>query len=169
MQSSDDISKNTELNDKNLELCEGELKQIKDSFLRLNADFDNYKKRVAKEKSEWITSCQSDILLDLLPIVDDFDRAFSEYNKSQNNKEQDIKGSPWIAGFELIHKALYKFLDKYGVKEIKDNINFDPEYHEAIAQVESPAFKPGQIVEVVQKGFMIKDRVLQPAKVIVAK
>jgi molecular chaperone GrpE len=147
-----------------LDSCKSEMQQLKDSFLRLNADFENYKKRIVKEKATWITDCQANILSDLLPIVDDFDRAFLGYKKGEN---KDI--DKWLEGFELIYKSFYKFLDKYEIKEITDFSIFNPEYHEAIAQVESEKHKSGDIVSVLQKGFILKDRVLRPARVTVAK
>ena len=150
--------------EKDLSICKIEVQQLKDSFLRLNADFDNYKKRVAKEKSEWIVTAQSNLILDLLPIIDDFDRAFSE-NKKSENKDLEV----WLTGFELIHKSLGKFLEKHGLKEITNHLDFDPEFHEGIAQIDSAEHKTGQIVSIVQKGYMFKDQVLRPAKVMVAK
>lgn len=138
--------------------------QLKESFLRLNADFDNYKKRIAKERLSWIVNCQSDLLLDLLPIIDDFDRAFSGYKKGEN---KDLDN--YIQGFELIYKSLYKFLEKYDVKQMTDFSSFNPEYQEAIAQVDSVDHKPGEIVSVLQKGYFIKDKVLRPARVTVSK
>ena len=87
-----------------------------------------------------------------------------EYKKNEI-KEADV----WIAGFEMIQKSLNKLLEKYEVKEISDFQNFDPELHEAIAQVASDEHESGQIVNVVQKGYILKDKILRPAKVTVAK
>ncbi len=163
----DQIRENNQNSDANKELesCKNEVQVLKDSFLRLSADFENYKKRITKEKSEWLISAQNDIILDILNIVDDFDRAFTELHKKEISKEFQN----WISGFELIHKSLYKLLNKYNVKEIQDNNIFNPEIHEAIAQVESADKKSGQIVNVAQKGFTFNNRVLRPAKVVVAK
>jgi len=152
------------MQENSLQKCELELQQLKDSFKLISADFQNLKNRTIKEKAGWISSCQSDLLLDLLPIVDDFDRAFLEYNKSQDKTSDN-----WITGFELIHKAFYKFLDKYGIQEIPQIGIFDPEFHEGISQVESPDHKADEIVQTVQKGYMFKDKIMRPAKVIVAK
>jgi len=143
--------------------CENELKQTKEVLLRLTADFENYKRRVNKEKVNWIQDAQAEIVQELLPIIDDFDRAMSEYKKK--DQVEDLKN--WIIGFELIHKAFQKFLEKNNIKEIS-NLNFDPEYHEAIAQIDSEK-ESGTIIEVVQKGYLYGDKVLRPAKVIVAK
>lgn len=157
-------TENLQMNNSELDNCKNELNQLRDSFIRLTADFENYKRRIVKEKGDWVISSQSDILMDILPIVDDFDRAFQEYKKGIN---KDLDN--WIIGFELIYKLLYKFLEKYSVQEIKDFSTFNPEIHEAIAQIESVEHQSGQIVSVVQKGFMLKGRILRPAKVTVAK
>jgi molecular chaperone GrpE len=157
-----EISQKSDL-EKHLENCNLELRQAKDLFVRLNADFDNYKKRTIKEKANWVVASQADLLTDLLNIVDDFDRAFIQAQKDES------KNSSWFKGFELIYKSFYKFLDKHEVKEITDFTYFNPEYHEAIAQIESDNHKSGDIIDVAQKGFIFKDRVLRAAKVTVAK
>lgn len=148
-----------------VDLCQVELKQTKDNLLRLNADFDNYKKRVVKEKISWISDAQAEVIKDLLPIIDDFERATTEYKKKEFTKEFEV----WISGFELINKAFQKFLEKHNIREIKDIFAFNPEYHEAIAQIDSENVASGEIIEVVQRGFTLNDKVLRPAKVVVAK
>ena len=140
--------------------CLAQKDEWKDRFLRTAADFENYKKRTEKEKAIWISSAQSSLLQDIVGIVDDFDRAFAL-------KATDTAQA--IAGFELIYKSLQKLLEKYGVHEIKEVSHFDPAMHEAIMQVESPDHKQGDIVQVLQKGYMFKGEVLRPAKVSVAK
>lgn len=164
MDSTNNIN-NQDQENKNLENCKNELQQVRDSLLRLSADFDNYKRRIEKEKINWIEMAKSDMLLDILDIVDNFDRAMSEQKKSDSNKDLSV----WISGFEMIYKSLYKFLEQNGVKEISETTSFDPELHEAISQIESEKHKSGDIVSVLQKGFMLKDKILRPAKVIVAK
>jgi molecular chaperone GrpE len=147
-----------------LEECLVDLKQWKDSFLRINADFDNFKKRTIREKANWITEARAEVLSDLLNIVDNFDRAFD-----QNTADVDQKVATWLQGFEMIRKSLYDILASYDVKLIEVGLEFDPQFHEAITQIESADVESGQIVDTVQKGFMIKDRVLRVAKVVVAK
>lgn len=146
-----------------VDLCQIELRQVKDTLLRLNADFDNYKKRVIKEKTNWLLDAQAEVIVSLLPIIDDFDRAMSE-SKKKEGKDLEV----WISGFELIHKAFHKFLDKYAIKEITGFIHFDPEFHEAISQVDSDQ-ESGTIIDIVQRGYLFNDKVLRPAKVVVAK
>lgn len=145
--------------------CSTEITALKESCLRIAADFENYKKRVERDRASWTQMAQSDVILALLPIVDDFDRALEAHRKQEHSEELNT----WLAGFELINKALYKFLTTHNVTEIVQIIQFDPEFHEAIAQVESPVHEAGQIVSVVQKGYMHKDQVLRPARVTVAK
>lgn len=129
----------------------------KDRCLRTAAEFENYKRRSEKERVLWITNTQASILTDVIGLVDDFERAFA--NKDETSSLQ---------GFELIYKSLQKILEKYGVQEIKEVTEFDPNLHEAIMQVESPDHKAGQIVQVLQKGYRFKDQILRPAKVSVA-
>lgn len=149
-----------------LKLCKAELSTYQDKYTRLQADFDNFKRRTDKEKISWISSAQSAVLVDLLSIVDDFDRAMSEAKKASVD---NAAIASWIRGFELIDKSFYKLLNKYGVQEMKDYATFDPEKHEALMHVDSADHKTGEIVQVLQKGFMVKDTVLRPAKVSVAK
>lgn len=144
--------------DLELKECQTQRDEWKDRCLRTVADFENFKRRVEKEKMMWIASAQSSIIQDLLSIVDDFDRAFAQEQNTANTQ-----------GFALIYKAFAKLLEKYGVQEIKDLTHFDPTYHEAIMQVESSDHKPGDIVQVLQKGYTFKGEVLRPAKVSVAK
>lgn len=142
-----------------LQSCTTERNEWKERSLRISADFENYKKRVEKEKLLWMQTAQSTILQDLLAIVDDFDRAF----------EQKGENGQLLAGFELIYKSLLKMLEKYNIHEIKDIKTFDPLKHEAIMQVESAEHASGDIVKVLQKGYLLKDQIIRPVKVSVAK
>ena len=152
----------TQENAEKLTACMNELGGLKDRYARLGSDFENYKRRIEKEKSSWMQSAQTAILSDLLGIVDDFDRAL------QAGKQQESTAQ-LLSGFDLIEKSLHKLLAKYGVTPMKDYQTFDPEKHEALMHVDSPEHKSGDIVQVLQKGFMFKDVVLRPAKVSVAK
>lgn len=142
---------------KHLAECQTQVNEWKDRALRTAADYENFKKRSEKERLMWISNAQSSVLLDLISIVDDFDRAFAQPSDQSR------------AGFELIYKSLQKILQKYGVQEIKDVAQFDPVKHEAIMQVETPDHKQGDIVQVLEKGYAFKGEVLRPAKVSVAK
>lgn len=138
--------------------CLVEKDEWKDRCLRTAADFENFKRRSEKERISWITNTQSAMLNDLLSVVDDFERAFSTKDQASS-----------LEGFTMIYKSFQKLLDKYGVQEIKEIAEFDPNLHEAIMQVESGDHQAGQIVQVLQKGYRFKEQILRPAKVSVAK
>ena len=148
-----------------LDSCVKEVADLKDTCKRVAADFENFKKRVERDRVSWTLSAQAEVLRDLLPVIDDFDRAIAEYQK----KEHEVQQAPWIAGFELIRKALNKLLQTYRVTSIEQMTHFDPEFHEAVAQIESSAHESGDIVDVVQKGYMFNGLVLRVARVTVAK
>ncbi len=150
---------------KELETCKVELQVWKDKFLHVQADLENFTKRVSKERAHWELQAQVGLLKDLLPVIDNFDRATAEAAKEELS--EDMKS--WLDGFSMIHKGLHAFLKSSGIQEIDTSQGFDPELHEAITQIESADHESGAIVEVMEKGFMFKDHVLRPAKVVVAK
>lgn len=138
--------------------CLLEKDEWKNRCLLTAADFENFKRRTEKERVLWITNTQATILTDVIGIVDDFERAFTTQNEAIP-----------LEGFQMIYKSFQKLLEKYGVQDIKEISEFDPNLHEAIMQVESPDHQAGQIVQVLQKGYRFKDQILRPAKVSVAK
>lgn len=144
--------------------CEADLRLLKDKFVRLGADFQNYKVRVEKDRVLWMDKARMDVLLGLLRVVDDFDRALEESRKNNNPELQQ-----WLAGFELIHKALYQFLRTFEVTPMEDVKRFDATLHEAVTQIPSKDHQTGDIVDVMERGFMHKGSVLRVAKVIVAQ
>ncbi len=148
-----------------LNVCQEELQNIKAQYMRVNADLQNFRNRIVKERMQWSRDSQAELILGLLSVLDDFDRALAEHEKD----EHDEKFNAWLEGFELIGKQLYKFLYDKGVREIDCSTVFDPEVHEAIAQLASPEHKTDDIVEVFQKGYLFNDKVIRPAKVSVAK
>lgn len=162
--SKDQASQESIAHSKELANCQQELGQWKDRAHRIGADFENYKKRVDREKAQWVAMAQSNILLDLLTIVDDFDRALDQ---ARNNPSDQIKTI--LEGLELTKKSLDKLLTKYDVTEIKETKEFNPEFHEAVMNVESSTEPSGSVVQVLQKGYMLKEQVLRPAKVSVAQ
>ena len=147
------------------ESCYNELSAVKDQLVRLGADFQNYKKRIEKDRSEWSQTAQARLVVELLPIIDNFDRALKEAQKDGIKPEF----AQWLSGFELIHKTFDEFLKRNNISEIPLLEKFDPELHEALMQVDSPEHASGQIVQVLQRGFMFYNKVLRPAKVSVAK
>ena len=143
--------------------CQEELGITKDRFARLTADFQNYKKRAEYDRIMVIDRSRSDLLLGILSVVDNFDRALEEAKSTQNPELLSR-----LVGFELIHKGLYDFLAAQRVTPITQVQTFDPTMHEAISQVTVPDYRSGDIVTVFEKGFMCKDVVLRTAKVSVA-
>jgi len=150
---------------KELERCQKESEQLKAQFIRATADLENFKRRMEKEQAQWYQAAQAALLIDLLNVVDNFDHALQEKKKEERSAEFQA----WLEGFELIRKSFDTLLQKYEVKEIKEVVEFDPQFHEAVAQVDAPDKKSGQIVEVVQKGYTFKGELLRPAKVTVAR
>ena len=149
-----------QLKNNELEKCQADLAMWKDQAARSFADFENYKKRIDREQMSWMQTAQLSILKDLLTVVDNFDRALA----TKTDATADM-----YAGIEMIYKSVMQLLNKYGVKEFADYQQFDPEFHEALMDVESADHSTGHIVQVLEKGFMMKDKVLRPAKVMVAK
>jgi len=144
-------------------ICDQACTESKDKLLRVSADFQNYKSRVERERMHSIQLGQVAVLGKMLAIVDDVDRAIDEAKK-----KEDVDTS-WLSGFELIAKSLSQLLADHKIKQIEQIKNFDPELHEALAQIDSPDHESGVIIEIMQKGYMVNDRVLRPAKVTVAK
>lgn len=148
-----------------LEICEVACNAWQDKYMHVSADLQNFKRRVEKEQVAWARQAKAEVLLNLLAIVDDFDRALSEHHKRERTADLDN----WFEGFELIGKSLYKFLHQMDVTEIDQMSTFDHNLHEAIVQVDSDKHTSGDIVDVIQKGFMFNGEVLRPARVTVAK
>jgi len=148
---------------KPLEECQAELQKTKERVLYLQAEFDNYKKRSEKERAGWITTSQDGVLLEVLTIVDDIDRALAEMNALPQEFEAHTQG------FHLIAKSLSKLLKKYDIEEITVGKDFNPELSEAVMQVTSAQHGSGEVVAVLQKGYMRHGQVLRPAKVSVAQ
>ncbi|HLB93732.1 MAG TPA: nucleotide exchange factor GrpE [Candidatus Babeliales bacterium] len=155
---------NEEQNTVQLTEQEQELQQLRSALARVSADFENYKKRITKDQAAWRQNSQAEIFLELLVTIDSFDQAFTQY-ESGKNPELDN----WITGFQMIHKNFHDLLKKFKITIIDENLPFNPEYHEAIAQVVADNKAVGEIVTVHQKGFMLGERVLRPATVTVAK
>ncbi len=145
--------------------CQAELADVKNRYLYLSAEFDNYKKRTAKEQTSWAEYAQDQSLLDLLTVVDDMERALHEL-EAQALPEEAVSH---FKGFALIVKNFENLLKKYDVEEKPHAKVFDPEFFEAVMQQESPDHASGEIVTVLQKGYKRKDRVIRPAKVSVAQ
>lgn len=133
-----------------------------DRWMRKAAEFDNYRKRVEKERREQADQALVDLLQELLLVVDDFDRALTV--------EAGERGEAYRKGIELIHAKLYDVLKKYRVRPIEAlGADFDPNIHQAVMQESSSEHREGEVIAELRKGYMIGDRLLRPAMVKVAK
>lgn len=138
------------------------LEKEKDKFLRLFAEFENYKKRTTKERMELFKTAGQEVMTSLLPILDDFDRALLEIGKSTDKE--------LFKGVELIHNKFRETLKSKGLEEVscKQGDAFDAEIHDAITQIPAPSKKlKGKIVEVIEKGYSLGDRIIRHPKVVV--
>lgn len=133
-------------------------------FLRVNADFQNYRKRIEKERGEWSHIVQGEILVKIIPIFDDLERALQATTQEQTTEKQ-----VWIEGFALIAKNFKKCLSDVGIAEIPTTGLFNPEFHEALVQVESSEHQSGIIVQTFAKGYTFQGKVIKHAQVSVAK
>jgi len=135
----------------------------KDKYLRLYAEFDNFRKRTAREEADLISSASSGVISQLLPLLDDFDRAAA-------NATEDVEAMR--EGMSLIHAKLNSSLNAKGLKvmEVKAGDDFDVDFHEAITNIPSPTPElSGKIVDVIEKGYLLGDKVIRYAKVVIGQ
>jgi len=147
-----------------LEKAEGEILDLKDKHIRLQAEFDNYRKRTLKERMELLKTASESLLVGILPVIDDFDRAIQTLNAIEDE-------SPAKEGVKLIYNKFQEFLKQNGVKEIeaKDQV-FDTDLHEAITTFPAPTEDlKGKIIDVVQKGYYLNDKVIRHSKVVIGE
>lgn len=140
-----------------------EIKELNDKYLRLFAEFDNYKRRTAKEKIELLNTAGSNVIKTLLPVIDDFERA----TRSMTD-EADVKSVK--DGVQLIHNKLRNTLAQQGLKELENVIGspFDTDLHEAITNIPAPNDElKGKVMDVVEKGYLLNEKVIRFAKVVV--
>jgi len=142
-----------------------ELAELKDRYLRLGADFDNFRRRSLKERQDLHNYANENLVKELLPIVDNLERAVDHGRKEEQRGDSDNL----LQGIELTYRSLMQLLTRHGVVEIQAlGQEFNPQNHEAVRRVPSSGQAPGTVVEVYQKGYMLKDRMLRPAMVAVA-
>jgi molecular chaperone GrpE len=139
-----------------------DLASEKDKFLRLFAEFENYKRRTSKERVELFKTANQEVLLAMLPVLDDFDRAIAEIKKTDDNI--------LIQGVELIQEKLKSTLVSKGLEEveIKAGDAFDADFAEAITQIPAPKMK-GKIVDVIEKGYKLGDKIIRFPKVVIGQ
>jgi molecular chaperone GrpE len=145
-----------------LDAAKTEIAELKDKYLRLYADFENFRRRTAKEKLEMISGASADTVKSILPIVDDFERAKVSFDSST---EIDALKE----GVDLIYTKLFKTLEAKGVKAMESKgETFDAELHESIAQFPAPSEDlKGKVIDEIEKGYYLNDKVIRYAKVIV--
>lgn len=140
--------------------AEADAQKYLDNWRRAEADFQNFKKRSEQERDELRRFSSGALIINLLPIVDDFERAFASIDSG-------LAGLTWLDGLRLIYRKLVMLLETAGVKAIQaDGQPFDPRYHEAVAHIDG---EEGKVLSEVQRGYMLHDRVLRPAMVVVGR
>ena len=147
-----------------LDQVKAELATEKDKFLRLFAEFENYKRRTTKERIELFKTAGQEVIQSLLPVLDDFDRALKEYS----NDKDDVH----VKGMTLISNKLKETLKSKGLEEtkVKAGDTFDAELHEAITQIPAPKKKlVGKVVDVIEKGYLLGDKIIRFPKVVTGK
>jgi molecular chaperone GrpE len=132
-----------------------------DAYLRLAADFDNYRKRVAREQVELTSRANERLLNELLPVLDDLERALEAAAEHEEAKLEE--------GVRLVHRSLLGLVERHGLSEIETEGAFDPHVHEALLAQPGEGAEEGAVLQVLQKGYRLGDKVLRPARVIVAE
>ncbi|MBQ4441312.1 MAG: nucleotide exchange factor GrpE [Bacteroidales bacterium] len=150
--------------EKQLEEAKIEKAELNDRFLRLFSEFDNYKKRVNKEKLDLLSTASEKVIVSLLPVLDDFERAIAA-----NEKVEDIQAIK--DGFTLIYNKLSQLLKRFDVEEIKAvGEVFDTDFHEAVTHFPTDKEEEkGKVIDVTEKGYKLKDKVIRYAKVVVGQ
>lgn len=143
---------------------EKDLEESKDKYLRLYAEFDNYKKRTIKERRDLIVTAGRDTISAILPVLDDFDRA---KQSADDENSQEV----FTEGVSLVYNKLHNVLKSKGVQAMESNGQpFDPELHEAITEIPAPSEEmKGKIIDTIEKGYLLNDKIIRHAKVVVGK
>jgi molecular chaperone GrpE len=147
------------------EKLEAELKQEKDKFLRLFAEFENYKRRTSKERIELFSTASEDVMKTLLPVLDDFERALMHI-------EEDKEAEELRKGVLLIYQKLIKTLEQKGLKpmEVNKGEAFNADNHEAITQIPAPSDDmKGKIIDIVEKGYVLGEKIIRFPKVVIGQ
>lgn len=140
------------------------ISELEDKLIRQNADMVNYRKRKEEEVNKMLKFCNEDLIKDILPILDNFERAISmEAGLSEEEKK-------FLDGFKMVYSHLQNVMEKYDVKMIDgSNKPFDPVYHNAILLEKKEGVEPGMVIEILQKGYLLKDKVIRTAMVKVSE
>jgi molecular chaperone GrpE len=145
---------------------EQKYKELNDKYLRLSAEFDNFRRRSLKEKMELIKTAGEDILLNILPVMDNFERALKAIGQNENENNVAIK-----EGILLIYNNFRDFLSQRGVRELEAiGKEFDTDLHEAITKIPAPNEEmKGKVVDVIEKGYLMHEKIIRFAKVVVGE
>jgi len=153
-----EVDSEEETEEQEREKLEQEVEELEQSLKKVMADFDNYRKRMMREKKNIIERATEDLMIDLIEVLDDFERAM------ENEDEMDSKG------VEMIYDKFKKVLKEHGLEEIEcKGKTFDPNFHECLMSVEEEDYEEDEIIEEFQKGYKLNDKVIRPSKVKVAK
>ena len=151
--------------DGEMERLRGEAQENRDRYIRMQADFDNFRRRALKERTDLIQYGAENLLKDLLSTLDNLDRATGHARSSDGGDLESL-----LQGVELVQRDLHTVLEQHGVTEINAvGSEFDPGLHEAMAQKPDDSVSPNTVMEVLQKGYQLRDRLLRAARVVVAK
>lgn len=168
-----DMDMNTEVNTEEASQDEAgavETEEIQDpvqaereKYLRLYSEFENFRRRTTKERLDWMQTASKELMVQMLPIVDDMERAIKSMQQADNSSA--------VEGMELIYKKMYSTLEKKGLKPMNaQGETFDPEVHEAVTQFDAPSEDmKGKVIDVLEKGYFLNDKVIRFAKVVVGK
>lgn len=151
-------------NDASAEKLQQELADLRDKYIRLMSDFDNYKKRTSRERIELIGTAAQDTLTALLPVLDDFDRA-------QNLTDEQKKTDAFQEGIQLVYHKLSNILQQRGLEPMESTgQDFNPDWHEALTEIPAPteALK-GKVVDTIERGYLLKGKIIRYAKVVTGK
>lgn len=150
--------------DEKIEALGNELLELKDKHIRLQAEFDNYRKRTMKEKMELIKSGGESVIVNILPVIDDFERALMAFSEMKDD-------DPLKQGISLIYSKFKEFLKQNGITEIEaKEKDFDTDLHEAVTKIPAPKEElKGKVVDVIQKGYLMNDKVIRFSKVVIGE
>lgn len=151
--------------DEKIKELEKEIKELQDKALRDKAETINYRKRKEEEIARMLKFCNEDMIVEMLPIIDNFESAIK---MDDDNLEDEV--SKFLAGFKMIYSNLVTILNRFDVKAIDGNNKpFDPAYHQAVLTEKRDDLEPGTVIEVLRKGYLLKDKVIRPAMVKVSE
>lgn len=147
-----------------IEEKEIEIQEAKDKYIRLYAEFDNYKKRTTKERYELITTAGKDTITSFLPVLDDFDRA-------KKSADDESSSEAFSEGVTLVYNKLHNIMKTKGVTAMESTgVTFDPELHEALTEIPAPTEEmKGKNIDTIETGYLLNDKIIRHAKVVVGK